>query len=373
MKANSTAWLTITLTFAGVVTGMGQPRLPVPTPLLKTAPTNRAPPPLTPAPRTARTSGTGPKIQFAELKFDFGQVKSGEVVKHSFVFTNTGDQTLEVTDVRPSGTGPGPSNPTWSRKVEPGQTGTIPVQFGTGTGSFSGSVYKTVTVACNDTNHPAIVLEFQGTVWSPIGVTPQYVYFTLTPDAQTNEVRVVRILNNQDNDVTLSPPDVNNRSFQTELKTIRPGKEFELRVTVLTPLKLGNISANVTIKTSLTNMPVIAVGLVAMVQPLLMAIPAQLTLPTGPLLSSTRMGVTFRNNGPSNVTISEPTINAPGVDARLQEIQAGRVFNVVLSFSAGFDVPAGQQVELTVKTSHPQYPTIKVPIVMMPRAAQSRK
>ncbi|MCX6905226.1 MAG: hypothetical protein NTW03_17460, partial [Verrucomicrobia bacterium] len=182
-----------------------------------------------------------------------------------------------------------------------------------------------------------------------------------------NEVRVVRIINNQETDITLSEPEVNNRSFQLELKTIRPGKEFELQVKVVPPVAPGTVSASATVKTSVTNMPSIAVSVVAMVQPPLMAMPAQLTLPAGPLVSGTRMGVTFRNNGAGTVTISEPTVNVAGVEARLQEIQPGRVFNVVLSFPTGFDVPAGQQAELVVKTTNPQYPTMKVPIAMMPR------
>ena len=44
----------------------------------------------------------GPKIEFAEPKFDFGKVPAGEIIKHAFAFTNTGDQTLEIKDVRPS-------------------------------------------------------------------------------------------------------------------------------------------------------------------------------------------------------------------------------------------------------------------------------
>src|SRR5712675_3135449 len=70
---------------------------------------------------------SGARIAFAATDFNFGKVDSGSLVKHDFVFTNTGDQVLEVTAVRP-GCGCTTAGE-WDTKVEPGQTGTIPIQF----------------------------------------------------------------------------------------------------------------------------------------------------------------------------------------------------------------------------------------------------
>lgn len=68
-----------------------------------------------------------PKIQFDSTTFNFGRVKSGEIVKHSFVFTNSGTATLEIMDVK---TGCGCTTAgAWDKKVEPGKTGIIPLQF----------------------------------------------------------------------------------------------------------------------------------------------------------------------------------------------------------------------------------------------------
>ena len=59
-------------------------------------------PPAPPAPGENKETKetTAPKIQFADTVYDFGKVNSGEVVKHSFVFTNIGTATLEIKDVR---------------------------------------------------------------------------------------------------------------------------------------------------------------------------------------------------------------------------------------------------------------------------------
>ena len=41
-----------------------------------------------------------PKIEFKEVEFDFGTINQGDVVKHDFVFTNTGENDLEIRHVK---------------------------------------------------------------------------------------------------------------------------------------------------------------------------------------------------------------------------------------------------------------------------------
>src|SRR5437899_12094401 len=87
-----------------------------------------------PAPAAAPTGSavvptqdnTGPRIAFDQTAYDFGKVESGELIKHTFFFTNTGNALLEVSDVRPSCgcTAAG----AWATQVEPGKFRSIPVQ-----------------------------------------------------------------------------------------------------------------------------------------------------------------------------------------------------------------------------------------------------
>ena len=46
-------------------------------------------------PSAVVTGGGGPRIEFATPIYDFGRVKSGEVVKHTYVFTNVGGAMLQ--------------------------------------------------------------------------------------------------------------------------------------------------------------------------------------------------------------------------------------------------------------------------------------
>ncbi|MCX6925667.1 MAG: hypothetical protein NT154_21020, partial [Verrucomicrobia bacterium] len=42
-------------------------------------------------------------------------------------------------------------------------------------------------------------------------------------------------------------------------------------------------------------------------------------------------------------------------------------FAVALNFPAGFEIAQGEKVELSIKSNHPQFPIIRVPIVQPPR------
>mgnify|MGYP005843601489 CR=1 FL=1 len=306
----------------------------------------------------------GPRIKFAEPIFDFGRIKSGEVVKHTYAFTNIGDQVLEIQHVQPSCgcTAMGE----WSRRVEPGQAGSIPVQFNSA--NFNGAVFKTISVACNDKTQPSHILQLKGTIWKPIDVAPQFAVLNIPPDAPSAST-TVKIINNTEEPVTLSPPESSNPAFAAEIKTNQPGKEYELTVSTKSSLPPGNVQGVITLKTSSTNLPVVTVTVWANVQPVVAIMPPQITLPPAPLVSKTLPSVTIQNNTTNMLSLSEPQINLPDVDVTLQEILPGRAFSATLAFPAGFTLPPGQPAVFTVKTSHPKYPVVRVPIVQMPRPA----
>src|SRR5207248_1961633 len=133
------------------------------------------------------------------------------------------------------------------KQVAPGKTGKIPLAFNPA--NFTGPIAKTATVTCNDPTQASIVLEFKANVWRPIEVQPQNVYFLPVEDEFTNETKVVRIVSNQEEALALEPPSSSSPVFQTELKTVHAGKEFELRITYAGPLSNSSPQGTITIKT----------------------------------------------------------------------------------------------------------------------------
>lgn len=94
-------------------------------------------------------------IEFNEKTYDFGQIKEGEKVAHTFVFTNTGDKNLLVKSVKAS-CGCTASNFT-REAVAPGETGKIEVVFNSD--GRPGPNHKSLTVVAN-TDPKTTVLTF---------------------------------------------------------------------------------------------------------------------------------------------------------------------------------------------------------------------
>jgi hypothetical protein len=57
------------------------------------------------------------------------------------------------------------------------------------------------------------------------------------------------------------------------------------------------------------------------------------------------------------------------VDIAFKEVMPGHAYTVTLAFPAGFEIPAGDPPMLTLKTSLPEQPLIKVAISHLPRPA----
>ncbi len=338
----------LTSIFAGLFLGANllradQPAPPVPA----LAPTAVAPAP-----------AGGAKIQFETPVYDFGKMRSGEPVKHTFIFTNIGTQTLEIKAVRP-GCGCTTAGE-WTKKVEPGLTGSIPIQVNTA--NFNGAVTKVVSVDSNDGQQPTVTLQIKGTLWKPVEVSPTLAYLNVSADSPESAKSTVKIINNMDEPLTLSAPEINNKSFTAEVKTLTPGKEFQVELGMVPPLAAGAVQATVTLKTSSKEMPTITFTAYANVQPALVVNPPQISLPAGPLANEIKPVVTIDNKGPKAVTIYEPAVSPDNIQVQLTEPRSNS-FTLTLIFPVGFDLKPGDKSELTVKTSHPQFPVIKVPIM----------
>lgn len=101
------------------------------------------------------SNADAPVMSFAEMEHDFGDIKPGDVVKHTFIFKNTGKSPLIISSASASC---GCTTPNWTKDpVAPGAEGKIDVQFDSH--GKSGQVSKTITIEANtqpSTNQIAI-------------------------------------------------------------------------------------------------------------------------------------------------------------------------------------------------------------------------
>lgn len=102
----------------------------------------------------------GPKISFQEKEYDFGTVVQGEKVKHNFVITNNGDDTLKISNVHAS-CGCTAALPD-KKELLPGESTNIKVEFNSL--GRNGHQLKHIIIRSNDVDNPEIVLDLYGEV-----------------------------------------------------------------------------------------------------------------------------------------------------------------------------------------------------------------
>jgi len=101
---------------------------------------------------TVESQGT-PQFAFEEEVHAFGEIEEGTVAKHDFVFTNTGDAPLIITNAQGSC---GCTVPEWPREpIAPGETGKIHVEFNSQ--GRAGSQTKQVTLNANTTPNTKVL------------------------------------------------------------------------------------------------------------------------------------------------------------------------------------------------------------------------
>lgn len=104
-------------------------------------------------PANAQTKVAGPQIQFEEMKYDFGSIKTGDVVEHTFKFKNVGTQPLVISNI---GVSCGCTTPDWTKEpVMPGKSGTVTAKFNS-TGKM-GMQNKVLTIESNSAGGNAMV------------------------------------------------------------------------------------------------------------------------------------------------------------------------------------------------------------------------
>ncbi len=112
---------------------------------------------------TAFSQLMGPKASVQQVDYNFGNIKQGDIVSHTFVISNSGGDLLKITDVRAS-CGCTAANPT-KRELKPGESSNLEVTFNSK--GRKGPQTKTVNVVTNDPDKKDITLTIKCNIVVP--------------------------------------------------------------------------------------------------------------------------------------------------------------------------------------------------------------
>ena len=310
----------------------------------------------------ASTNSPGPKIGFDTETYEFGKAIQGDIVRHDFIVTNSGDQTLQISDVHPSCgcTTAG----TWPREVAAGKSGVIPIQVNTH--GMYGTIAKTISVTSNDRQHPLEVLKFTGSVWKPIDVAPMFAMFRPPYDAGPDAAPLkfnIHISNKTDHPIEITAPTNSGAFTVASLETRQPGMEFDLTIQANPPFQ-SDTNSNIVLKTSWSNFT-IQIPTYSMIQRPFMISPSRINLPAR-LDRPTPYSVTIINNSPAPVQLSAAAANDNRITVDLREVQPGKVFTLTAHFPQDYQASPNLPAVISVQSSSPRMPIIAIPIQQVP-------
>jgi hypothetical protein len=201
-----------------------------------------------------------PKLVLQQSSFDFGDIKQGETVSHTFVLSNSGGDLLKITDVKASCgcTAAAPEK----NELAPGESTNLVVKFNS-TGR-QGKQTKTVRIFSNDPQNSEMLLTITGNVVldKESGSLPK-IFF---PETQHDFGQV-----KEGDKVDYTFKFVNNGSSNLIIKDVKtscgctaallsadnlnPGQEGTIRVELNTANRSGKMSRTVTIQSNDPNEP----------------------------------------------------------------------------------------------------------------------
>jgi len=196
-----------------------------------------------------------PSLVLQQSNFDFGNIKQGEIVSHTFVLSNNGGDLLKITNVQAS-CGCTAAAPEKS-ELAPGESTNLTVKFNS-TGRL-GMQKKTVKIFTNDPQAPEMTVTFTGNVVTgdESGSVP-IIYFPETQHdfGKVNEGGKVdytfRFMNKGVSELVIK--DVKSSCGCTAAllsnSNIKPGQEGTIKVEFDTKNRSGKNSKTVTVQSN---------------------------------------------------------------------------------------------------------------------------
>ena len=278
-------------------------------------------------------------------------------MSHEFRFRNTGNRPLLITQVKP-GCGCVKAGP-YDKEVPPGGSGKISLTINTK--GLKGKNLKAVVVNTNDLKLPTLRLQLALEIVAPIQVDPPSVQFDALQD-DVKQQRVVIIVNNTDTPLELTDIKHEGAKLDTELKALKPGKEFELTVTAVPPFDSEYLDGVITLGTNLPKMPRLTITAKGHRRPTIIVIPKELSVQS-PLPDEFKQQVLVRHGQGRAFELNDLKVTGQQLKVSLEEVQGGgKMYRITLTGSPGYEVPkAGEKI--TFATDDPSMPQVTVGVL----------
>jgi hypothetical protein len=156
--------------------------------------------------------------------YDFGSIKQGNTVAHTFVIRNTSDKPVRIERMGLSDAG---MTARGKSSISPGSEGTIAVSWDTS--RVQGKLSGEAVLYFDDPALPPIALLITGVVKPPLEFLPFRAVFLRLFKGETAEGKVT-IINNEDRPLAIQRVEPRGQHFRAAVQTVDFGKVYEIHV-----------------------------------------------------------------------------------------------------------------------------------------------
>lgn len=304
-----------------------------------------------------------PRAEVVEAVVDVGTVPRGESIERTFEIRNTGDQPLELVEVRPTC---GCTVADYDRSIAPGGSGRVRAVVDTA--KFRGAIAKSVRVFTNDAVTPEIELVIKADVRALVEVDPGYARF-LTVLGQAAEPSQQLIWPETDEGLEVlsvrSPYPFLAASFreatEDERRSGRAGRQWVVELRLQPSAPMGPLADYVLVRTSSPRLPELKIPVSGFVRPVVAVVPAAADFGRKDLSEPQQAVLELTHLGAGALTLGAVSSSLGGLETALEPLEAGKRYRLVVTLPAGMAKGpfAGQ---LTIPTSSRAQPVLEIAV-----------
>ena len=304
-----------------------------------------------------------PQAVVPQSVIDVGRVPKGQDIDHTFEILNEGSAPLEIVRVKPTC---GCTVVDYDKVIGPGESGSLEAKVVTS--EFRGPIAKSIRVFTNDTDNPEISLVVKADVRAQIDVSPGYARFVVVQGEEygTRE----QIIWSPDHDLleitrVESPFDyveVSYRKLERGDSDYRSGSNrWQVDVTLDDDAPIGPMADYIRIATNHPRQKIVRIPVSGIVRPILAVTPQVADFGRRDPSVEHEATLEIKNLGNMAVELANASTDIAGLEAEVESVEAGRLFNVVLKLQAG--MPKGRfRGKVTVQTNSPKQPVLEIDV-----------
>lgn len=199
----------------------------------------------------------GPAIRFESEVYNFGEVKKGGIVSHTFSYFNPGSDTLILENIR-SSCAPCTGIEEYDKIISPGGKGSIRVTYKAK--GITRAVDHKIYITTNIPDEKRVTLRLKGKLIGKkridtVVVVPRPLNFgriEIRDSIRQCKVRVKNYFKKPLFITDIIPPD---KKTEVSVETVREGKEYAIIIRLHAPFKEGENRDIITLKTNLEEKP----------------------------------------------------------------------------------------------------------------------